>query len=85
LVVTRQRKQKVVCYIVRDGHLLVFKDLDEWWDESGLHVPAGGMQRGESPEVAAIWEASEETGLTALRLVRKVGRASTTWLPTDRG
>jgi 8-oxo-dGTP pyrophosphatase MutT (NUDIX family) len=72
-VPTRPRKEKVVCYIVRDGRLLVFKHLDEPWDESGLQVPAGSIRPGESPEVAAIREASEETGLTALRLVRKVG------------
>jgi 8-oxo-dGTP pyrophosphatase MutT (NUDIX family) len=74
-VPTRPRKEKVVCYIVRDGRLLVFKHLDEPWDESGLQVPAGSIQPGESPEVAAIREASEETGLTALRLVRKVGES----------
>ena len=68
-------KQKVVCYIVRDGHLLVFKHLDEAWDESGLQVPAGSIKPGETPEAAAIREASEETGLTALRLVRKVGES----------
>ena len=68
-------RQKVVCYIVRDGQLLVFKHLDEPWDESGLQVPAGTIKPGETPESAAIREASEETGLTALRLVRKVGEA----------
>ena len=70
---TRLGKQKVVCYIVRDGRLLVFKHLDEPWDESGLQVPAGSIQPGETPEVAAIREASEETGLKGLRLVRKIG------------
>ena len=68
-------KQKVVCYIVRDGQLLVFRHLDEPWDESGLQVPAGTIEPGETPEVAAVREASEETGLTALRLVRKVGES----------
>jgi 8-oxo-dGTP pyrophosphatase MutT (NUDIX family) len=68
-------KPKVVCYIIRDGQLLVFKRLDEAWDESGLQVPAGSIKPGEMPEVAAIREASEETGLTALRLVRKVGES----------
>lgn len=67
--------QKVVCYIVRDGQLLVFQHLDEEWDESGLQVPAGTIKPAETPEVAALREASEETRLTALRLVRKVGEA----------
>jgi 8-oxo-dGTP pyrophosphatase MutT (NUDIX family) len=41
----------------------------------GLQVPAGSIHLGESPEIAAIREASEETGLTTLRLVRKVGES----------
>jgi len=67
--------QKVLCYIVRDGRLLVFKHLDEPWEESGLQVPAGSIKPGETPEVAAMREAGEETGLSALRLVRKVGES----------
>lgn len=70
---TPLEKQKVVCYIVREGRLLVFRHLDEPWDESGLQVPAGSLKPGETPEVAAIREATEETGLKALHLVRKVG------------
>ena len=81
---TRLEKQKVVCYIVRDGRLLVFKHLDEPWDESGLQVPAGSIKADETPEDAAIREASEETGLIALRLVRRSVNPSTTWLPFGR-
>jgi 8-oxo-dGTP pyrophosphatase MutT (NUDIX family) len=66
---------KVVCYIVREGRLLVFKHLDEAWDESGLQVPAGSIKPGETPEAAAIREASEETGLASFRLVRKIGES----------
>ncbi|HET7736890.1 MAG TPA: NUDIX domain-containing protein [Nocardioidaceae bacterium] len=67
--------QKVVCYIVRDDELLVFKHLGQPWDESGLQVPAGTGKVGESPEAAAMREAREETGLDQLRLVRKLGVA----------
>jgi len=66
-------KQKVVCYIVRDRRLLVFRHLDEPWDESGLQVPAGTVKLNEPPETAALREAREETGITALRVVRKLG------------
>jgi 8-oxo-dGTP pyrophosphatase MutT (NUDIX family) len=66
-------RQKVVCYLVRGGELLVFRHLDEPWDESGLQVPAGSIKHGESPEDAALREAREETGLESLRLVRKLG------------
>jgi len=68
-------KQKVVCSFVRDGRLLVFKHLDEPWDESGIQVPAGSVKPGEAPETAALREACEETGLTSLRLVRRVGES----------
>jgi 8-oxo-dGTP pyrophosphatase MutT (NUDIX family) len=66
-------KQKVVCYIVREGKLLVFKHLDQAWDEAGLQVPAGSIRPGETPGAAAVREACEETGLSLFRLVRKVG------------
>jgi 8-oxo-dGTP pyrophosphatase MutT (NUDIX family) len=72
-VSARQHKQKVVCYIVRDGQLLVFTHLDQPWDESGVQVPAGSIEPGESPEAAAVREAAEETGLGGLRVVRKLG------------
>ena len=62
----RSSKQKVVCYVVRDGQLLVFRHLDEPWDESGLQVPAGSIRPGESPAAAALREAAEETGLVTL-------------------
>src|SRR5690606_38588203 len=72
----RREKQKVLCYIVRDGRLLVFRHLDEHWDESGLQVPAGGIAPGESPDAAALREAREETGLSEFRLIRKVGETT---------
>lgn len=72
-VPTIAEKQKVICYIVRNGRLLVFRHLDVPWDEAGLQVPAGTIMTGESPESAALREASEETGLTSIRIVRKLG------------
>lgn len=69
----RVTKQKVLCYIVRDGRLLVFRHLDQRWDEAGLQVPGGSIEPDETPGEAALREASEETRLPMLRLVRKVG------------
>jgi 8-oxo-dGTP pyrophosphatase MutT (NUDIX family) len=58
-------KQKVQCYITRevDGatQLLVFKHRD--YPEAGIQVPAGSIEPGESPELAARREAFEESGL----------------------
>ncbi len=68
------RPQKVVAYIVRDGHLLVFRHTDDASiDQSGIQVPAGSVKDGERPEEAVLREAYEETGLTGLRIVRYLG------------
>lgn len=44
---------------------------------AGLQLPAGSIDPGEAPEVAALREAAEESGLTRLRLVQKLGVAET--------
>lgn len=68
------RPQKVVAYIVRDGHILVFRHTDDASiDQSGIQVPAGSVKDGERPEEAVLREAYEETGLTGLRIVRYLG------------
>lgn len=66
-------REKVLCYVVRGGRLLVFRHLDQAWDLSGLQVPGGSVEPGESPEAAAVREAHEETGVEGLRVVRKLG------------
>lgn len=34
-------KEKVLCYVVRDGRLLVFRHLNYSYEEVGIQVPAG--------------------------------------------
>jgi len=66
-------KEKVLCYIVRDGKLLVFRHTDYSYEEVGIQVPAGSIRPGETPEEAALREAREETGLKNFTIVRKLG------------
>ena len=66
--------QKAVSYCVHDQRLLVFRHLDFPIEETGLQVPAGSVQDGETPEAAALRETSEETGMDAFELVRLLGR-----------
>lgn len=69
----RVTKDKVLCYIVRDGRLLVFRHTDYSYEEVGIQVPAGSIREGETPEAAALREAREETGLKDFKIVRKLG------------
>ncbi|MET9956411.1 NUDIX domain-containing protein [Streptomyces sp. NPDC006339] len=66
-------KAKALCYIVRDGKLLVHRHVDFSWEEVGVQVPAGSIRDGETPEAAALREAREETGLQNFEIVRKLG------------
>jgi 8-oxo-dGTP pyrophosphatase MutT (NUDIX family) len=62
---------KVVCYVVCGSKLLVFRQPNN--PEAGLQVPAGTIEAGESPEDAARREVVEETGLSDLRSLGKLG------------
>ena len=66
-------KDKVLCYVVRDGWLLVFRHIDYSYEEVGIQIPAGSIQPQETPEAAALREAREETAFTQFRIVRKLG------------
>ena len=65
------RSRKVVAYITRDRHLLVFRHRD--FPEAGLQVPAGTIREGESPLAGVQREVLEETGLTNCAVVAFLG------------
>jgi 8-oxo-dGTP pyrophosphatase MutT (NUDIX family) len=66
-------KEKVLCYVVREGMVLVFRHTDYSYEEVGIQVPAGSIRPGETPEAAALREAREETGLKDFTIVSKLG------------
>jgi 8-oxo-dGTP pyrophosphatase MutT (NUDIX family) len=68
-------KDKVLCYVVRDGKLLVFRHVGYSYEEVGIQVPGGSIREGETPAAAALREAREETGLHGFRIVRKLGES----------
>ncbi len=63
---------KVACYVVHDGHLLVFTHDETPMAVTGVQIPAGSIKRGESPQAAAVRELFEETGRHG-QVVRGVG------------
>ncbi len=64
--------QKAVAYVIHCGRLLVFTHDDVSIEVTGVQVPAGTVEAGESPVEAAVREVLEETGLRT-RVVRELG------------
>jgi 8-oxo-dGTP diphosphatase len=75
--ITKQQfmKEAALTIIFYDEKILLVKrrDVPVWV------LPGGGIDAGETPEIAAIREAKEETGLD-VTITRKVG----VWLPINR-
>ena len=67
-----QLREKAVCYVTRGAELLVF---DHVPDDSGVQVPAGGVEVGETPAQAASRECREETGRSGFGSPRYLGSA----------
>ena len=53
-------REKAVCFVLCGPELPVF---DHVPDDSGVQLPAGGVEAGETPDQAAIRELYEESGL----------------------
>jgi len=64
-------KKKVYAYITYEGRLLLFSHVD--FPEAGLQVPGGSVECGENVYRAVMLEAREETGLSGMRLIQKLG------------
>lgn len=65
-------RNRVFTYITNGDRLLVFDHVD--FPDAGTQIPGGTIEPGEMPEIAAIREAKEETGLldlTVLSLIEK--------------
>lgn len=65
--------EKVTALILRPAkgqkvEILIFRH-----PTAGLQIPAGTVNIGEAPEAAVLREVEEETGLTEVRIVRKLG------------
>ncbi len=76
---------KVLAYVTREvageRQLLVFRHRD--YPKAGVQVPAGTVEDGESIESALLREVEEETGLSDLSIVRKLGVYD--WINPENG
>ncbi len=64
-------RHRVFTYITRGTRLLVIEYVDRSYAEA--QIPGGTIEPGESPQHAALREATEETGLTGLKIVSFLG------------
>jgi 8-oxo-dGTP pyrophosphatase MutT (NUDIX family) len=67
----RYYQQKVYAYITHQERLLVFRHVG--YPETGIQVPGGTLEDGESPVEGIIREVYEETGLADLKCKAYLG------------
>ena len=77
--------ERVGAFIIRKNanslyELLLFEHPD--CEEAPIQIPGGGVESGESVEAALHREIHEESGLTNLKIIRKLGIAEHCWLDT---
>lgn len=68
-----------VMLVNRDGHVFVGQRIDN--DAPAWQMPQGGIDRGESPQQAALRELHEETGVTPDKV--RIEAETTGWIPYD--
>jgi 8-oxo-dGTP pyrophosphatase MutT (NUDIX family) len=80
-----QISERVGAFILRKGRggheLLLFRHPD--YEAASIQIPGGGLEAGESVEAALYREIHEESGLTDLRIIRKLGESRRCWLDTN--
>lgn len=64
-------RERVFTYITRAEQLLVLEYVDGRYKLP--QIPGGTVKEGEQPAAAALREAFEETGLSALKMVKNLG------------
>lgn len=66
---------KVIIYVIQENKLLVFRHADHSFEEVGLQLPAGTIEKDELPEDAALRELREETKKDCFEIISKLGMA----------
>ncbi|MBM7578649.1 NUDIX domain-containing protein [Jeotgalibacillus terrae] len=72
-IIEKDKRIKVVAFILRESVDDTYELLVHSFPGSDLRVPGGGVERGEWLQAALFREIHEESGLSDLQLIRKLG------------